>query len=93
MRHAIAHDEEVRLLERLSAELARLGVESDLRRSLPGLAVVTDVPGVPLYIFVSESGDHFDWRNAEMRHPVGDVTGAAERIHGFLRREEAADRR
>ena len=92
MRHAIAHEEEIGLLERLSAELARLGVESDLRRSLPGLAVTTDVPGVPLYIFVSESGNYFDWRNAEMRHPVGDVTGTAKRIRRFLRCDEPADR-
>jgi hypothetical protein len=91
VRREISHDEEVRLLERLSAELARLGMESDLRRSLPGLAVTTDVPGVPLYIFVSESGTYFDWRNAQMRHPVGDVTGAAKKIGGFLSREEAAD--
>jgi hypothetical protein len=58
---------------------------------LPGLAVTTDVPGVPLYIFVSESGSYFDWRNAEMRHPVGDVVGAAKKVQGFLRREEAVE--
>jgi hypothetical protein len=92
VRRGIAHEQEVRLLERLGAELARLGLETDLRRSLPGLAVSTDVPGVPLYIFVSESGAYFDWRNAEMRHPVGDFAGAARRIQGFLARQEAFDR-
>jgi hypothetical protein len=92
MRREIPHEEEVRLLERLGAELARRGVRTDLRRTLPGLAVSTGIPGVPLYIFVSESGAHFDWRNAEMRHPIGDVAGAAREIRAFLTRQETFDR-
>lgn len=84
MRHAIRHDEELRLLGALRAELTARGLTADVREALPGLAVTTGVPGVPLYVFVSESGHDFDWHNAEMRHPVSDVPGAARRIAAFI---------
>ncbi|MCW2859615.1 MAG: hypothetical protein JWP48_1323 [Actinoallomurus sp.] len=85
MRHAIRYDEELRLLGELCRELVKLGLGVGFRDALPGLTVTTDVPGVPLYVFVSESGTDFDWHNAEMRHPVGDAAGAARRIAVFLR--------
>lgn len=88
MRHAIRYDEELRLLAELCRELADLGLTVGLRDALPGLTVSTDIPGVPLYVFVSETGTHFDWDNAAMRHPVGDIPGAARRIAAFLRGHE-----
>lgn len=90
MRHAIRYEEELRLLGELCRELVDLGLAAGLREALPGVSVTTSIPGVPLYVFVSESGTHFDWDNAAMRHPVGDVAGAAWRIAAFLR--EGADR-
>lgn len=85
MRHAIRHDEELRLLGDLCRELAGHGLGVAFRDALPGLSVTTGIPGVPLYVFVSESGTHFDWDNAAMRHPVHDAAGAARRIAEFLR--------
>jgi hypothetical protein len=91
MRHAIRHDEELRLLGDLYRELVCLGMKAGVRDALPGLTVTTDVPGVPLYVFVSESGRTFDWHNAAMRHPVDDTPGAARRIVAFLRGESAVE--
>lgn len=87
VRHAIRHDEELGLLGDLCRELVGLGIKARLRDALPGLTVTTDIPGVPLYVFVSESGRAFDWHNAEMRHPVDDAPGAARRIVAFVRHE------
>lgn len=84
MRHAIRYDEELRLLTDLCRELVGLGLAVGLRDALPGLSVSTDIPGVPLYVFVGESGTHFDWDNAAMRHPVEDPAGAARRIAAFV---------
>ncbi|MFB9832178.1 hypothetical protein [Actinoallomurus acaciae] len=92
MRHAIRYDEELRLLGELYEELAGLGLNVGFRDALPGLTVTTDVPGVPLYVFVSESGTDFDWHNAAMRHPVGDPAGAARRIAAFLREHRTGGR-
>ena len=92
MRHAIQHEEELRLLGELSGELGELGLNVGFRDALPGLTVPTDVPGVPLYVFVSESGTVFDWNNAAMRHPVQDAAGAARRIAEFLRDHRIGER-
>jgi hypothetical protein len=85
------YDEELRLLGELCRELAGLGLGVGFRDALPGLTVTTDIPGVPLYVFVSESGTDFDWHNAELRHPVTDVAGAARRIAAFLREHGAGE--
>lgn len=92
MRHAIRHEEELRLLGELCRELAGLGLNVGFRDALPGLTVTTDIPGVPLYVFVSESGTDFDWNNAAMRHPVDDAAGAARHIAAFLREHGAGVR-
>ncbi|GLY78659.1 hypothetical protein [Actinoallomurus iriomotensis] len=92
MRHAMRYDEELRLLGELHDELAGLGLNVGFREALPGLTVTTDVPGVPLYVFVSESGTDFDWHNAAMRHPVRDPAGAARRIAAFLREHRTGAR-
>jgi hypothetical protein len=92
VRHAIRYDEELRLLGELCRELVKLGLKVGFRDALPGLTVTTDIPGVPLYVFVSESGTDFDWNNAAMRHPVQDVQGAALRIAAFLRDHSIGER-
>jgi hypothetical protein len=92
VRHAIRYDEELRLLGELHRELVGLGLRVGFREALPGLTITTDIPGVPLYVFVAESGHDFDWNNAEMRHPVADVAGAARRIAAFLREHSVGER-
>jgi hypothetical protein len=92
VRHAIRYDEELRLLGELCRELVELGLKVGFRDALPGLTVTTDIPGVPLYVFVSESGTDFDWNNAAMRHPVQDAGGAALRIAAFLRDHSISER-
>jgi hypothetical protein len=92
VRHAIRYDEELRLLGELCRELVKLGLDVGFRDALPGLTVATDIPGVPLYIFVSESGRNFDWNNAAMRHSVEDAEGAALRIAAFVRDHSIAER-
>jgi hypothetical protein len=92
VRHAIRYDEELRLLGELCRELVALGLNVGFRDALPGLTVTTDIPGVPLYVFVSESGTNFDWYNAEIRHPVHDAAGAARRIAAFLREHSIGER-
>jgi hypothetical protein len=85
VRHAIRHDEELLLLAALRRELVNLGLNVAFRDALPGLTVTTHIPGVPLYVFVTESGTDYDWNNAAMRHPVRDPAGAAARIASFVR--------
>lgn len=92
MRHAIRYEEELRLLGELCRELAKHELNVGFRDALPGLTVTTDIPGVPLYVFVSESGTDFDWNNAAMRHPVDDAAGAARRIAAFLREHRIGER-
>jgi hypothetical protein len=48
VRHAIRHEEELRLLGELYGELTGLGLNIGFRDVLPGLTVTTDVPGVPV---------------------------------------------
>jgi hypothetical protein len=91
VRHAIRFEEELRLLGELCRELVGLGLNVVFRDALPGLTVTTDVPGVPLSVFVSESGTEFDWHNGGMRHPVDDVEGAARRIAAFLHEHHAGE--
>ena len=93
MRHAIRHEDELRLLGELCRELVGLGLSVGFRDALPGLSVTTGIPGVPLYVFVSESGTDFDWNNAAMRHPVRDTAGAARRIAAFVREQDPGERR
>jgi hypothetical protein len=75
---------ELRALAALCKELHLVGVGSELRDSLPGLAVRTCVPGVYVWVFVSTTGQWFVWNTTVMRHPINDPTGAAKQIMAFM---------
>lgn len=75
---------ELRALAALCKELHQVGVGSELRDSLPGLAVRTSTPGVYVYVFVNTTGQWFVWNTTVEQHPIGDVAGAAKQIQTFM---------
>ena len=75
---------ELRALAALCKELHRVGVGSELRDSLPGLAVRTSTPGVYVYVFINTTGRWFVWHTTIQQHPISDVTGAAKQIQAFM---------
>ncbi|WP_285620202.1 hypothetical protein [Actinoallomurus iriomotensis] len=76
---------EMELLAELRAALTEHDICSEIREDVAGLAVVTDTPGVFLWIFVSFSSRYFSWAEASHQHPVNDVAGAARRIATHVR--------
>jgi hypothetical protein len=76
---------ELRALATLCKELHLVGVGSELRDSLPGLAVRTSTPGVYVYVFISTTGQWFVWNTTVMQHPVSDAAGAAKQIMAFMK--------
>jgi hypothetical protein len=75
---------ELRALAALCKELNLAGVGSEMRDSLPGLAVRTSAPGVYMYVFISTTGDQYVWQTSAMQHPVSDAVGAAQQIKAFM---------
>ncbi|WP_424528934.1 hypothetical protein ACOZ38_04455 [Sphaerisporangium viridialbum] len=69
-------DEGTKLL-RLRDHLTGLGVDADLRASMPALLVHRPDVGLPLWVFVGYGGAYYSWQSAEKRHPVADAEGAA----------------
>lgn len=76
---------ELRALAALCKQLQAAGVGSEMRDSLPALAVRTAVPGVYVYVFISTNGERYEWGSPVLQHPVSDVPGAAEQITAHLR--------
>jgi hypothetical protein len=75
---------ELRALTALCKELQLVGVGSEMRDSLPALAVRTSMPGVYLYVFISMTGQWFVWHTSLMQHPVSDPAGAAQQVLAFM---------
>lgn len=75
---------ELRALAALYRQLQLVGVGSEMRGSLPGVAVRTAMPGVYLYVFVSTTGRSYVWHTSIQQHPVNDVVGAAREIKAFM---------
>lgn len=76
---------ELRALAALCKELQLVGVQSEMRDSLPGLAVRTSMPGVYVYVFVSTTGNRYVWHTTVQQHPISDAPGAAHQIAAFMR--------
>jgi hypothetical protein len=76
---------ELRALAALCKELQLVGVSSEMRDSLPGLAVRTTMPGVYVYVFVSTTGNWFVWHTSVRQHPISDAPGAAREIAAFMK--------
>jgi hypothetical protein len=75
---------ELRALAALCKELNLAGVGSEMRDSLPGLAVRTSTPGVYMYIFIGTTGEQYVWQTNAMQHPISDAAGAARQIKAFM---------
>jgi hypothetical protein len=75
---------ELRALAALCKELNLAGVGSEMRDSLPGLAVRTSTPGVYVYVFISTTGQQYVWHTSVKQHPINDATGAAQQVRAFL---------
>jgi hypothetical protein len=69
--------EEGAKLLRLRECLSGLGVEAEVRETMPALLVHRPDVGLPLWVFVGYGGAYYSWQSAEKRHPVADVAGAA----------------
>lgn len=80
----IDRDRELRLLFRLRGSLADLGLGVQLHEGLPGLMVATEIAGLHVWVFVSDSGRAFTWRRADSKHSVDDLPGAAGEIARFV---------
>jgi hypothetical protein len=75
---------ELRTLAALCKELQIAGVGSEMRDSIPGLAVRTSTPGVYVYVFISTTGEQYVWQTNAMQHPISDAAGAAQQIKAFM---------
>jgi hypothetical protein len=76
---------ELRALAALCKELHLAGVGSEMRDSLPAVAVRTSMPGVYVYVFISTNGQRYVWHSSVMEHPVSDAAGAAQQLKTFMR--------
>ncbi|HEX4815017.1 MAG TPA: hypothetical protein VFV66_19930 [Nonomuraea sp.] len=73
-------------LVRLRDQLIRRGVSAELRDNNSALMVHRPEPGLPVWVFVGYGGAYYSWQNAEKRHPVGDVEGAANVLAEYVAR-------
>lgn len=76
---------ELRALAALAKELQLAGIGSEMRDSIPALAVRTSVSGVYVYIFTTTNGESYVWETSATHHPIGDAAGAAQQIKAYLR--------
>jgi hypothetical protein len=75
---------ELRALATLCKELQIAGIGSEMRDSIPGVAVRTSMPCVYLYVFISTTGEQYVWQTNAMQHPISDAAGAAQQIKTFM---------
>ncbi|MDH2426869.1 hypothetical protein PYR91_15655 [Sphaerisporangium sp. TRM90804] len=76
-------EEAVKLVE-LRDAVARLGLQTEIRESMPALVVHSPDMGLPVWVFVGYGGAYYSWQSAEKRHPVGDVAGAAMALAEYV---------
>ncbi|MEU8252040.1 hypothetical protein [Nonomuraea sp. NPDC048916] len=76
--------EEADALVRLRDRLVDLGVNAELRDNNSALMVHRPEPSMPVWVFVGYGGAYYSWQNAEKRHPVDDVEGAANVLAEYI---------
>ncbi|WP_113699068.1 hypothetical protein [Nonomuraea lactucae] len=80
----LAQEGESQALIRLRDKLVGLGVNAELRDNNSALMVHRPEPGLPVWVFVGYGGAYYSWQNAEKRHPVDDVEGAASVLAQYV---------
>jgi hypothetical protein len=79
-------DEPTKLI-RLRDQLMRLGVNAELRDN--NAALMVHPPrgrGMPVWVFVGFGGAYYSWQQAQHKHPVVDVAGAAQALKDYVGR-------
>jgi hypothetical protein len=74
MSDVMHRDPELVLLTELCRALAELELSVGLLDARPAIVIRSPEP---LWITVDPSGEFFEWREADQRHPVTDPAGAA----------------
>ncbi|TDE42565.1 hypothetical protein E1295_27685 [Nonomuraea mesophila] len=82
--NGFGQQDEAHALIRLHDQLARRGVHAVLRDNNSALMVHRAEPGMPVWVFVGYGGAYYSWQNAEKRHPVADVEGAADVLAEYI---------
>lgn len=85
MKGPTSHDRELALIGALCREIAKLGLNVGMSDARPAAVIRTAVVNPPLWITVDLGRQYFEWRDAEYRHAVADVSGAAARIAQHVR--------
>jgi hypothetical protein len=62
----------------------KLGVGVGLSDARPAVVIRTGPANPALFITVDASGEFFQWCEAEERHPVADLVGAAARVVEYV---------
>ncbi|TDD05556.1 MULTISPECIES: hypothetical protein [Nonomuraea] len=82
--NGFGQQDEANALIRLRDELVSLRVRAELRDNNSALMVHRLEHGLPVWVFVGYGGTHYSWQNAEKRHPVDDVKGAANVLAEYV---------
>ncbi|WP_062431313.1 hypothetical protein [Herbidospora daliensis] len=71
----------------LAGQLTEIAIKAVLREENRMVLVYPPHgPGLPVAVFIGYGGACFSWNNAEKRHPVTDIKGAAEALKAFVTR-------
>ncbi|NAS26582.1 hypothetical protein GT755_33510 [Herbidospora sp. NEAU-GS84] len=71
----------------LAGQLTEIAIRAELREENRMVLVYPPQgPGLPVAVFIGYGGTCFSWNNAEKRHPVTDIKGAAEALKEYVTR-------
>ncbi|GLX95880.1 hypothetical protein [Herbidospora sp. NBRC 101105] len=71
----------------LAGQLTEIAIRAELREENRMVLVYPpNGPGLPVAVFIGYGGTCFSWNNAEKRHPVADIKGAADALKEYVTR-------
>lgn len=86
MSDAVYRGPDLVVLTELCRALAELGLNVGLLDARPALVIRSPEP---LWITVEPSGEFFEWREADQRHPVTDPAGAAALVSEQVKAQQS----